>query len=895
MKTTAAPHPVTLDFWKAQCARAWAELRAWVSPELNPFVGQTRRLDARRARWPLVMLLIVGLWCVAMSGHWAWANDQKTARPWADDAARLWIGITIVVSWGWARLRDAETLRSEVIKGRMEPIQLAPLGAVPRAWKWSAPNFLAAVLVALTMLPALAWGWGSFLSARDLLGLGVWLLIGLWSTPNWSPAAWRMQVAKTGARQSTARGAKAGDGFVLPPDLAVGARGWGALASFGFLIPLVLMRVGSAGIGASMALGYWNGLPMHLRSSGAEIWLNWPIFAARWLTEAQPFFAFALAPIWIVVPIWLASAHNRVLRLGAVTGMERFWTDARARSWRRAAQLQSALSLFLVLGLLWPGAIEGGWAAFWFAGISALITPATRALAGSVGPMTGAMATTGAALAAWWIVALGGGALAGAAVWRAALENPVGVLSLRAQLPRAARAASRALGVAMAFWLGACVLGWQWPLGAQWQRIALVSVAVAAVWLGAQAVVWSGARAPRFKAAFTVFHALWFYGVPLAAVVLVAMGYLQIAALARAAYFSPWGLWWFLREPSAGTNQTLWLALAAHAFVALAGGAWAWRLGREQITAVAAPDPLENSAQIAQLAPTEATIAAPVMPVAATVRLSRQPLKAPDVWMQRLLKWLARFDNPLLLLETRRALGGTSLKAWARAAWFVEALFAVLLLVFLPVVSALGGPTLADGSTGILMLMLAIFAFAIVATNSGAGVVYDRDRLDGSLEMLFLTPRTETEIARGKVGPLLVRAVLMALALFPLWLLGLAFCPLAGQLPLTLAYLVAPFFIFAFVVRGAVGGHWMALKKRKIGAGGTPFWVSLGVAAIIVVEIIGLASGVIAVAETWFSAPVIIAIVLACGAFYALEVRWLWRRGCRELRAWRLHGAPGVK
>ena len=249
--------------------RALLELRVWVSPELNPFVGQSRRLDARRARWPLAMIFVVVLWGAGMALDWAWWNDrlwmrpQFAARPWADDAARLWIGVTLLVSWTWARVRDSETLRVEVIKGRMEPIQLAPLGAVSRAWKWSAPNFLAAALIAGTMLPAVAWGYGSFLSGRDVMGLGVWLLILLWGTPNWSPAAWKMQAqtTKSGLGRSNAGRAKLGDGFVLPPDLAVSARGWSSSSSFGFLLPLLLMRAFGAGIGASAAASYWTACP----------------------------------------------------------------------------------------------------------------------------------------------------------------------------------------------------------------------------------------------------------------------------------------------------------------------------------------------------------------------------------------------------------------------------------------------------------------------------------------------------------------------------------------------------------------------------------------------------------------------------------------------------------
>ena len=856
-------------------ARVRHELRVWSSPQLNPFLAQARRIDARGVRWMLTMIFIVVLWLGAMGGAMYWAKGEGRTRDFASDGARLWIGIVWLVAFFMERVRDSELLRQEVIKGRFEPIQLTPLASTRRAWLWSAPNSLWGLLLCATMLPAIAWSLGSLLSLSEALLLIALVVMTMWSVPLWSPLAWRMQTTKATPTEKptlqslTGGGAKAkmGDGFVLPPDLAVNARGWGG--GLGLGAPIWLMaQFGMGGLLGGVALTYWRGLPAHVRAGADEVWFNWPIFLVRWMGEAQPFFSFSLAPILIFAPIWLAGATIRVLRLAAVTGREPFWTGARLTLWRRAQTLQSALFFLFLLGVLWPGAIEDAWLANWWGVLAS---------------------TTAQALAAWWIVAIVAGALATTAMWRAALEFPVGALTLRAQAPRAARLALRGLGVALGFWALACLLGWRWPLSALWLQIAPASLLMAAVWIASQCALWSAHCAPRFRPGFLVWHALWFYASPIGGALWLVLAQSPIALLKNFYPLSPWTLWLMLRDPGVGANSIFWIACGAHAILALLTGALAWWLGRDGLFAPAKAEAPEAAALLDEIAPATAPANAPALPPnAQTVNLARKPLPAPDKWTTHILSALERFDNPLLILEMRRGLSA-DIAAFARGMLFIQALILMGPLVILPWINLATGYWAADMFALFVGAMLAVQCVATILGNSGSATAYDRDRLDGTLELLFLTPRTETELAWGKVGPFGVRAALLWLTFAPLYLIGLLLLPTAGQPLLNVAYGVAPLWIGALTARSLFFSHWVALKKRSIGAtGGAAGWALLEVGALLT------EMGALVFAFTLGALFVVGAIILL-SAIYGLESWWLWKRGLRELHRQRAQGVPLVK
>ena len=856
----------------------WARegLRAWASPQTNPFLAQSRRIEARGAQWSLRLLLIVFLWLCAMGAALAWARESGQTRDWADTGALVWICIVWIVSWGMTRARDAELLRVEVIKGRFEPIQLTPLSATQRAWLWSAPNAMSGFLLAASMLPALAWLAGGTFEWREVAMLALAIILSLWSTPAWAPTAWRVQGAKpatTGAdalkltaNNGGAR-AKVGDGFVLPPDLAVNARGWGG--SLALVSPIwLLAQLGMAGVAIGAARIYWLGLSPHVRAASDEIWFNWPLFLARWLGEAQPFFGFAIAPILLLFPAWGAGATIRVLRLAAVTGREPFWTPARFTLWQRAQTVQSALWLTFSLGVLWPGAIESAWLANWF------------------GKLAG---TPVQALAAWWILCVAAGALATTSMWRAALELPVGALTLRAQLPRAMRLAARGIVAALGFWVASCLLGWRWPLNALWLQILPASLAMAAVWMASQCASHAAQRAPRWGNSFATWHFVWFYGAPLLGALLLVSAQIPARSLAVFFPFSPWTLWLMLRDTNVSANPIFWVACAAHATLAATIGALAWRLGRECITPVKTINTRDKEAVLDDLTPQTPIENAPALPSASqTISLSRRALPAPDAWTARLLNWLNRFDNPILTLEMRRAILGNP-RSTAKIALVTQALVASVPLLILPLINLVLGYWDRDVFAVFVGLMLAFPCAAMLMGTSGASLCYDRDRLDGTLELLFLTPRTELEIAWGKAGPFVVRSALLGAVCLPIFLVGALLLPIANQPLLSAAYAAVPLWICALTLRGIVGAHYLALKKRKIGVANISFAVSI-------VSIVALLTeAVIIVAAFNFGALYVIGASLLLSAAYCIEAAWLWKRGARELARWRANGAPGAK
>ncbi len=824
-----------------------------------------------------------------MGGLFWWASNTNRQRDFAADGARLWIGLVWVVAFFVTRMRDGESLRQEVIKGRIEALQLLPFSSTQRAWLWSAPGTLWGLLLCATMLPALAWGLGSgIFEWREALLLILVVTMTQWSTPMWAPLAWKLQANKTAKKPTDAKEAlksygvnnngtaksKINDGFVLPPDLAVNARGWGGGLSL--TAPVYFsMQFGMGGILLAAARLYWQELPAHVRAASDELWFNWPLFLVRWLGEAQPFFGFNLAPILIILPLWLAISTTRVLRLAAVTGREIFWTEARFSLWRRSQTLQSALLFALVLGLLWPGAIEGAWLSNWFGQLAG--TPAQ-------------------ALVAWWIIALAAGALATTSMWRAALELPVGLLTLRAQLPRAAKLAARGLGVALSFWALSCLLGWRWPFNDLWLKILPASLAMASVWILAQCAMWAAHRAPRFSTAFMVWHALWFYGGPLGGALLLVLAQFPAKLLKVFYPLSPWTMWLMLRDSGASTNPIFWIACAAHATLALITGALAWHLCRDRITATAranAPNDISeapaNEAILDDLTPATPIENAPALPAATqTMSLTRRQLPAPDEWTARLLIWLNRFDNPLLTLEMRRAIVGSP-KTLAITLLILQALVASVPLVVLPIMNRLTGVWSNDVFVLFVGLMLAFPCVAMLAGTSGASLCYDRDRLDGTLELLFLTPRTSNEIAWGKAGPFVVRSLLLGAVCVPILLAGALLLPTVGQPLLGAAYAAMPLWICGFTLRGIVGAHWMALKKRKIGATNVSFALTLVIAFALLIElgaiILAFNSGALAV----------VGASLLLSAIYAIETAWLWKLGVRELERWRLNGAPGAK
>ena len=955
-----------IDGARALWMRARAELKAWASPVLNPFVGQMMRAETRgKSLWRLPMVMAL-LWAGPVLLDWLASFDIE--RDLANDAALFWIAIAFVVALVARLLRCESLLRVEIIKNRFEPLQLLPIAAARRAWLWSAPATLFALLVCSLTLPAVFWGLGSGLfTPGDAFGLTLLALMLSWGRPLWRPTMWRGQIAK-----NSADAANRGDGFVAPPAPPSQLVLWLICGA------LVIFTLSVAGVGADALSAYWLGLPVYLRASGDEFWMTWPLFAARWLVRAQPFLGFSLAPMFLVLPAYVAGAVCAILRLSAVTAIEPYWTQTRLRLWRRARRIVGASWGALVFGLLWPGSIDYAWMSRWF---------------------TGAPTTRETALAAWWLAALAMASLGASALWWRALgaeetnanaasanaasatatdanvmganasaanadamgataTNTIAIATatganvltatatnadatranattatalkamnarasalatstetVQARLRRAARASARgALGV-LAVFIVVHVLGAAWPLGAFWRQIAPASLAVAAVFWGAQAATLGGMSVPRLESALWRWHLLWLCGVPITTFALDMVGLRPDSYLPNAFFFSPWTLWLALRDPNIGANPAFWNAIAVHAALVAATALLVWRQRETPVaTAESALHPQATNAQsvvakmfksaTAQTSATRETEAPfdqtelptddesssdddeeEAEPNVAASALRRAPLEAPEGALISLLRWLERFDNPLLLLETRRVVGN-SLSNTVNIAGIATGSAALVFGLVLPVVWLRNGGLFADYLPVPLCLMLAIFWALPLLGIDGASRAYDQDRLDGSLQALFLTPRTESELASGKLGPYLARGALMLVLFGPMWLLGLIFCRFAGEPLIVAAYAAMPIFAASFALRIATVSHWMAIVKRRVGVGSVPTSVTLGAIVALPTEA-GLLLWGGATSATMFFA---VGLLLSIG--FAAQALGFWRLGLRALRRQRFRGVP---
>jgi hypothetical protein len=233
--------------------------------------------------------------------------------------------------------------------------------------------------------------------------------------------------------------------------------------------------------------------------------------------------------------------------------------------------------------------------------------------------------------------------------------------------------------------------------------------------------------------------------------------------------FSPLTLALSLRNPQVGTQPSFWLAIAIHALISLPLVLRAWR----NIRLAQSVAPLKTRNDAPEKSPTRRTAGwisiGPALAARANRErcraasrhrtparrghngLARAPLKAPARENKWLLGHLKRFNNPLLILETRRLMGQsvwpTEWRGWrgerlhrARSQRAFTGRERAQHLRF----GTLWHENLGElnqWSFGALFLIALVVGFAAPSVLATA---YDRDRLDGSLDMVFLTPLDES-------------------------------------------------------------------------------------------------------------------------------------------------------
>ena len=113
-----------------------------------------------------------------------------------------------------------------------------------------------------------------------------------------------------------------------------------------------------------------------------------------------------------------------------------------------------------------------------------------------------------------------------------------------------------------------------------------------------------------------------------------------------------------------------------------------------------------------------------------------------------------------------------------------------------------------------------MFALAVAfVTIVRIGGSFDRDRANGTLVFLFLTPLTEQEIAAGKLKAGLIYSLGLLASAVPFLLLAIILELMDGRWKLSLLWAAAPFYILVLLAGFANLNLLCAVKSRKPGTG----------------------------------------------------------------------------
>ena len=526
--------------------------------------------------------------------------------------------------------------------------------------------------------------------------------------------------------------------------------------------------------------GFREALPADVLQLAPGFVVTWPLLIERLLLAPLPFFSFVLPPILLYAPLWFARQIGGNLQLAAlVSPSETFWTARRLRTRRICGRWIFGCALLMLLGYTWR----------------ALIDNAVLAMA-----LRGAPSTTAWALAALWTLCLMLGAFAGGEVldkpFKRSTENEIAPSQAWRE---AARLTLSYLAFAMAAYFVFCLLGKQPFFSAPFlQRFTPVGGTIFAYVVVAYGAAALQAALPETqRGACKALVLFWTLGLGLAALAHVAAGfyYKKPFTFDQAPYvvFSPF------------------VTIVALLRADLNGGV-SWALG--PFVQVIIGDALLLVAALKTFGAPQAKTQ-----VAAAQNEDRLPL--PLRWMMDgltgiwggvvaffegcmeivrraddgIVQWSKRFANPILSDELQRRL--------RREHWPLG--WAILLLIasgflaqgFYFVGAAIQGRYVG----GVALVATLLFG---LTSSLRLGLCFDRDRANGTLVFVFLTPLTEKEIALGKLLANLIYTGGTFITLLPFLFVG-ALLELArgnGQIPLNGALL----FLFALSLSAYFSG-----------------------------------------------------------------------------------------
>ena len=830
-----------------------SSLKAWASPRQNPFVAQAVRALARRHLGHRLAFWFA-VWFVAAWGTAVWVESTVGHEI---DVPLVGAQTALAVSWLWAfciaRFRLSSTLQSEWLKERLVPILLSPMSPEAVAAIAGAPAVLLGLFVSAFTLPVWALGLGcGFLNPLDAWGFTLLILLSCLGFPAWSSATWEAQLNAKAAANTSATKGKTASSPVTPPASASQASLSASL--FLSLFSLVSALFTTIPREAFSSLETWVLMwPAEITSLSSHFYA-FPLLVARLLVYPLPFFAWSL-PLWIALaPFWVNGLRTSHAYLSCALEARR--DSAKKRALRVAAIWRPIRGLWapLLAGFLLPVAYQSFWLGAWRG--STRMFPSKWGVEADV-------------TIAWWhlVIALGAFTLS---TWLRVRTTKIAIAQhsqnwdeLFCGFKHSARRV--VAGVFLAGTLGPLLCGRNpFPLPLP---LFLVQMApVAATWMTLQIAFAreystdsKGFKPVESSRAQKWLIWLWMYGAPLLLMggsFAWSWGALLISPLSWPfCLMSPVTLWFAPRFDISLNSPLFYGAAIVH--LALAALLWrristlrapvvatpAQSLESARREAVAAFQMVLEARQSSDFAPrvvadandefedfgaSEDALEINTPETAALRTATRLPLPTPTPEQERFLERFGRFDNALLRLELRRAMGKTewiqSARQGAKVGPILIVFFSILFpsLVFL--FALLFGPPKARAGTppGFTDMEWIFFAFVglglfitCLEIGSRTSALYDRDRLDGSLDFLFLTPLETRAIIAGKIVPPLLRGAVFLAAYWPTFFTIALLLSLFGEHRSWPFALLAPVAAWALTARAVAWLHLLGVAKTN--------------------------------------------------------------------------------
>ena len=588
----------------------------------------------------------------------------------------------------------------------------------------------------------------------------------------------------------------------------------------------------------------WNLLP--------SILFSWPLFLIQLLMTPLPFFGIALPLcLWLAPRLLLdryaAFSTFRLSYLGSHSLQFRRW----GRYWREAKRAQAYLFWFFASGFLWPWLISQG--------ALAAVLP-------------GAPLNASAARAGLWTILIIIATWSISARLHSVLDTPFKkATSLRrrkATLARWRRAWRKTKSIFFGFvslYFALCWLGGTSGMDAVWRARLLTTILTMAAYLLADfsALALKNALPERYRTFWSWLRFFWFWGLFWETVFRVVWAH--YAALpfdlsdATHVMFSPF--------------VSLLALLDSDIALPLQGALWQLGLALLVFTAAAVLMFQKQSALLPQVLPIsmeETAKEASFLWRALTtmwriiwfapgliLRIVFWPLKTLAIGTYPLLKraknvaqpFLARqdqelwrgidsFDNPILRHDLRLKRQENLCLLWLAIVAFQGMIFLILLclalikpLTFLfyggitehnrqAALNLLGWRGWGDIVFGVTMAFGLLSSLGALFSHAK---VFDKERANGGMVFLFLTPLSESEIIGGYIGSALLSGVWFHSALYPSILLASLLEIIAGRGTVLLVFLLLTILLHAIFLLSATTSIWGAVRAKNAGEGG--IWV----------------------------------------------------------------------